>query len=59
MVTTLEGLVGSPHCTKQLIEEEPFERERNLLSDAGRLVLFDTTSICFERQVGKGIAQQG
>ena len=39
--------MGSPRCTKDLIEEALFDRGRDLFSEVG-LVFFDTTSIYFE-----------
>lgn len=53
-----EGLMGSPRCTKDLIEESLFDRGRDLFSEVG-LVFFDTTSIYFEGQGGKSIGQYG
>ena len=53
-----QGLMGSPRCTKDLIEEELFERGRDLFSEVG-LVFFDTTSIYFEGQGGESIGQHG
>ncbi len=41
------GILGSPRCTKDLIEESLFDRGRDLFSEVG-LVFFDTTSIYFE-----------
>jgi len=53
-----EGLMGSPRCTKDLIEEALFDRGRDLFSEVG-LVFFDTTSIYFEGQGGESIGQYG
>jgi len=53
-----EGLMGSPRCTKELIEEALFDRGRDLFSEVG-LVFFDTTSIYFEGQGGESIGQYG
>lgn len=53
-----EGLMGSPRCTKDLIEEALFDRGRDLFSEVG-LVFFDTTSIDFEGQGGESIGQYG
>jgi hypothetical protein len=39
-----QGLMGSPRCAKDLIEEALFDRGRDLFSEVG-LVFFDTTSI--------------
>lgn len=53
-----QGLMGSPRCTKDLIEEALFDRGRDLFSEVG-LVFFDTTSIYFEGQGGESIGQYG
>lgn len=53
-----EGLMGSPRCTKDLIEEALFDRGRDLFSEVG-LVFFDTTSIYFEGRGGESIGQHG
>ena len=53
-----EGLMGSPRCTKDLIEEALFDRGRDLFSEVG-LVFFDTTSIYFEGNGGESIGQRG
>lgn len=53
-----QGLMGSPRCTKDLIEEALFDRGRDLFSEVG-LVFFDTTSIYFEGQGGQSIGQYG
>src|SRR5690606_22725019 len=42
-----EGVLGTPRCTKDLIEEALFDRRRDLFTEVG-LVFFDTTSIYFE-----------
>ena len=34
-----EGMLGSPRCTKDVIEEALFERERDLFSEVGLVVL--------------------
>lgn len=52
------GLRGAPRCTKDLIEEELFERGRDLFSEVG-LVFFDTTSIYFEGEGGQSIGKNG
>ena len=53
-----KGMLGSPRCTKDVIEEALFERERDLFSEVG-LVFFDTTSIYFEGTGGQSIGQHG
>jgi len=53
-----EGLMGSPRCTKDLIEEALFDRGRDLFSEVG-LVFFDTTSLYFEGHGGESIGQYG
>lgn len=53
-----EGLMGTPRCTKDLIEEALFDRGRDLFSEVG-LVFFDTTSIYFEGRGGESIGQHG
>lgn len=53
-----QGVMGSPRCTKDLVEEALFERGRDLFSEVG-LVFFDTTSIYFEGQGGESIGQYG
>ena len=50
--------LGTPRCTKDLIEEALFERGRDLFSEVG-LVFFDTTSIYFEGRGGQGIGRRG
>ena len=50
--------MGSPRCTKDLVEEALFERGRHLFSELG-LVFFDTTSISFEGRGRESIAQYG
>jgi hypothetical protein len=52
------GMLGSPRCTKDLIEEAVFDRGRDLFSQVG-LVFFDTTSIYFEGHGGESIGQRG
>ena len=47
-----QGMLGSPRCTKDVIEEALFERERDLFSEVG-LVFFDTTSIYFQGTGGQ------
>lgn len=48
----------APRCTKDLIEERLFERQRNLFSGL-ELVFFDTTSIYFEGEGGETIGRYG
>ncbi len=48
----------SPRCTKDLIEEEMFVRNRDLFTGLD-LVFFDTTSIYFEGQGGENIGERG
>src|SRR6516165_1720865 len=50
--------LGSPRCLKDLIEEELFERRRDLFTEVD-LVFFDTTSIYFEGRGGDSIGQRG
>jgi Transposase DDE domain len=52
------GVLGSPRCTKDLIEEALFDRRRDLFSEVG-LVFFDTTSIYFEGKGGESIGRHG
>ena len=52
------GVLGSPRCTKDQIEEALFDRGRDLFSEVG-LVFFDTTSIYFEGEGGQSIGQHG
>jgi hypothetical protein len=51
-------VLGSPVCTKDLIEEALFESRRDLFSEVD-LVFFDTTSIYFEGRGGETIGQYG
>src|SRR4029450_10737370 len=53
-----EGVLGTPRCTKDLIEEALFDRDRDLFSEVG-LVFFDTTSIYFEGAGGQSIGRHG
>lgn len=53
-----EKSLGSPRCTKDLIEELLFDRRRDLFSEIN-LVFFDTTSIYFEGGGGQSIGQRG
>lgn len=48
----------SPRCTKDLIEETLFLRNRNLFSGLD-LVFFDTTSIYFEGRGGETLGERG
>ena len=50
--------LGSPRCTKDLIEESLFDRRRDLFAVVD-LVFFDTTSIYFEGAGGETIGQFG
>jgi hypothetical protein len=52
------GPLGTPRCTKDLIEEALFDRGRDLFSEVG-LVFFDTTSIYFEGNGGQRIGRRG
>ena len=53
-----EGVLGTPRCTKDLIEEALFDRGRDLFSEVG-LVFFDTTSIYFEGAGGQSLGEYG
>ena len=53
-----EGVLGTPRCTKDLIEEALFNRGRDLFSEVG-LVFFDTTSIYFEGTGGQSLGEHG
>jgi hypothetical protein len=46
--------LGAPRCLKDLIEEELFERRRDLFTEVD-LVFFDTTSLYFEGRGGESI----
>jgi hypothetical protein len=48
----------APRCTKDLIEEALFLRQRDLFTDLS-LVFFDTTSIYFEGQGGATLGRHG
>jgi transposase len=50
--------LGTPRCLKDLIEEELFERRRDLFTEVD-LVFFDTTSLYFEGRGGDSIAKRG
>ena len=52
------GILGSPRCTKDLIEEALFDRGRDLFSEVG-LIFFDTTSIYFEGAGGETLGRHG
>ncbi|MBN8249879.1 MAG: transposase [Verrucomicrobia bacterium] len=51
-------LEGIPRTTKDEIEEQLFDRRRDLFSEVD-LVFFDTTSIYFEGQGGESLGQHG
>jgi len=51
-------VLGSPRCTKDLIEEALFDGRRDLFNTVD-LVFFDTTSIYFEGRGGETIGQRG
>ena len=50
--------MGTPRCTKDLMEEALFDRGRDLFSEVG-LVFFDTTSIYFEGAGGQSLGEHG
>ena len=50
--------LGTPRCLKDLIEEELFERHRDLFTEVD-LVFFDTTSLYFEGRGGESIGKRG
>jgi transposase len=50
--------LGTPRCLKDQIEEELFERRRDLFTEVD-LVFFDTTSLYFEGQGGQAIGRRG
>jgi transposase len=50
--------LGTPRCLKDLIEEELFERRRDLFTEID-LVFFDTTSLYFEGRGGESIGKRG
>jgi hypothetical protein len=50
--------LGTPRCRKDLIEEELFERRRDLFTEVD-LVFFDTTSLYFEGRGGESIGKRG
>jgi transposase len=47
-----------PRCTKDVIEEQLFERRRDLFSEL-EIVFFDTTSLYFEGEGGDTLGQYG
>jgi hypothetical protein len=55
---TSQKSLGTPRCLKDLIEEELFERRRDLFTEVD-LVFFDTTSLYFEGQGGQTIGRRG
>jgi transposase len=50
--------LGTPRCLKDLIEEQLFERRRDLFTEVD-LVFFDTTSLYFEGRGGESIGKRG
>ena len=50
--------LGTARCLKDLIEEELFERRRDLFTELD-LVFFDTTSVYFEGRGGESIGKRG
>jgi len=54
----MSELEGSARTTKDEIEEQLFDRRRDLFSEVD-LVFFDTTSIYFEGQGGESLGQHG
>src|ERR1700751_2431258 len=50
--------LGSPRWVKDLIEEELFERRRDLFTEVD-LVFFDSTSLYFEGRGGESIGKRG
>jgi transposase len=50
--------LGTPRCLKDLLEEELFERRRDLFTEVD-LVFFDTTSLYFEGHGGESIGKRG
>ena len=57
-LTDQSGATRAPRRTKDLIEEAPFERRRNLFSDLS-VVLFDTTSLMLTGSGGESLGQHG
>ena len=50
--------LGTSRCLKDSIEEELFERRRDLFTEVN-LVFFDTTSLYFEGRGGESIGKRG
>jgi transposase len=50
--------LGAARCLKDLIEEELFERRRDLFTEV-ELVFFDTTALYFEGRGGESIGKRG
>jgi transposase len=48
----------APRCTKDVIEEQMFDRRKNLFSDLD-FVFMDTTALYFEGEGGKTIGERG
>lgn len=48
----------APRCTKDVIEEQMFDRRKNLFSDLD-FVFLDTTALYFEGEGGKTIGERG
>lgn len=48
----------APRCTKDLIEEQMFDRRKNLFTDLD-FVFLDTTALYFEGEGGKTIGERG
>jgi transposase len=53
-----QKILGTSRCLKDLIEEELFERRRDLFTEVD-LVFFDTTSLYFEGRGGDSIGKRG
>src|SRR5690348_8103709 len=53
-----QKILGTPRCLKDLIEEQLFERRRDLFTEVD-LVFFDTTSLYFEGRGGESIGKRG
>ena len=53
-----QKILGTPRCRKDLIEEELFERRRDLFTEVD-LVFFDTTSLYFEGRGAESIGKRG
>lgn len=52
------GRTLAPRCRKDRIEEELFERRRDLFAELS-VVFMDTTSLCFEGQGGETLGRRG